>query len=143
MHRLVRPMVVAADDVRDAEVDVVDDGRKLVRRRAVLAQERHALEAVAERRADLAVPVGALALPHRPLVPRHPEPLEVGDDSVLSARDIACGIGVVDAQEHPVAEPPVRDRAERVADVERARRARRKTDSRHAPSVRVRPRWTF
>ena len=88
-----------------------------------------ALEAVAERRPHLAVPVGALALAHRPFVPRDAEPLEVGDDRLLPARDVARRIGVVDAQEHPVAEPPVRDRAERVADVERARRARRKADS--------------
>ena len=38
VHRFVGAMVVAADDVRDPEVDVVDNGRELVRRRAVLAQ---------------------------------------------------------------------------------------------------------
>ena len=35
----------AADDVRDAEVEVVDDGGELVRRRAVRAQERRAVAA--------------------------------------------------------------------------------------------------
>ena len=35
---LVRPVVVAADDVRDAEVDVVDDAREVVGRRPVLAE---------------------------------------------------------------------------------------------------------
>ena len=43
---LVGPVVVAADDVRDPEVDVVDDARELVGRGAVLAQQRHALEAL-------------------------------------------------------------------------------------------------
>ena len=135
VHRLVRTVIVAANDVRDAEVDVVDDRRELVRRRAVLAQERRPFEAVAELRCHLAMPVCALALAHRPFVPRDAEPLEVGDDRLLAARDVARGIGVVDAEKHPVAEPPVRDRAERVADVERARRARSEADANHAASV--------
>ena len=79
--------------------------------------------------ADLAVPLGALALQHRAFVPRDPEPLEVAQDRLLPAGDVARGIGVVDPQQHPVAEPAVRDRAQRVAEVERARRARRKADS--------------
>jgi hypothetical protein len=33
-------MVEAANDVRDAEVDVVDDAREVVRRGAVLAKQR-------------------------------------------------------------------------------------------------------
>ena len=40
VQRLVRPVVVAADDVRDPEVDVVDDARELIRRRPVLAEQR-------------------------------------------------------------------------------------------------------
>ena len=40
VQRLVRPVVVAADHVRDPEVDVVDDGRELVGRRAVRPQQR-------------------------------------------------------------------------------------------------------
>ena len=135
VHRLVRTVVVAADDVRDAEIDVVDDRRELVRRRAVLAQERDALEPVAERRADLAMAVGALALAHRPLVPRDAEPLEVGDDRLLPALDVPRRIGVVDAEKHPVAEAAVRDRAERVADVKRARRTGSEANPNHAASV--------
>ena len=45
VQRLVRPVVVAADDVRDPEVDVVDDGRELVRGGAVLPEQRDAVEA--------------------------------------------------------------------------------------------------
>src|SRR5580765_7934597 len=42
--------------------------------------------------------------------------------------DAARNVGVVDAEKHPVAEPSGRDRAERIADMKRARRARRKAD---------------
>ena len=41
---LVRAMVEAAHDVRDPEVDVVDDAREVVGRGAVLAEERRAPE---------------------------------------------------------------------------------------------------
>ena len=105
VDRLVGPVVVAADDVRDAEVDVVDHRRQLIRGRAVLAQQGQAIEAVAERGTGLAMALGALALPHRSLVPRDPEPLEIAEDRLLPARDVARSVGVVDAQEHPVAEP--------------------------------------
>ena len=37
---LVRTVVVAADDVRDPEVDVVDDAREVIGGRAVGAEER-------------------------------------------------------------------------------------------------------
>src|SRR5436190_16258021 len=45
---LVRAVVVAADDVRDLEVGVVDDGRQMVGRRTVLAYECDPLVAIAE-----------------------------------------------------------------------------------------------
>ena len=41
---LVRPVIVATQDVRDPEVDVIDDAREVVRRRAVLAPEHHPAE---------------------------------------------------------------------------------------------------
>ena len=75
---LVRPVVVAADDVRDAELGVVDDAREVVGRSAVLAEERDPAEAVAEQAlGGFAVAVLAFALAHRPLVPGEAEPLEV------------------------------------------------------------------
>ena len=139
---LVRPVVVAADDVRDPEVDVVDDasraGTSASRPRAASVIPLEAVAPPSERRLRrLAVPVGALALAHRPLVPRDPEPLEVGEDRLLPARDVARRIGVVDPQQQPARRrrAPVRDRAERVADVERARRARCEADFDHRPSL--------
>ena len=73
----VRAVVGAADHVRDLEVVVVDDARQMVGRAAVRAQERRPPEAdgavgvrLADGRRRLAMPVGALALAHRPLVPR-------------------------------------------------------------------------
>ena len=44
---LVRPVVVAADHVRDPEVDVIDDARQVVGRTSVLADERDPVEALA------------------------------------------------------------------------------------------------
>ncbi len=143
VERLVGPVVVAAHDVRDAEVDVVDHRREVIRGRAVLAQQGQAVEPVAQRSTGLAMAFCPLALPDRPLVPRDPEPLEIAEDRLLAARDVARSVGVVDPQQHPVAQPAVSDRAQGIAEVERARRARRKTDSdRHASSVRFRPRWS-
>ena len=79
-------VVGAADHVRDPEVDVVDDARELVRRRAVVAQERRTAES--KRASASGSPIGAasrcrscaLALAHRPFVPADPEPLEVVED---------------------------------------------------------------
>ena len=47
VERLVRPVVVPANDVRDPEVEVVDDAREVVGRGAVLAHERDPVEAIA------------------------------------------------------------------------------------------------
>ena len=130
---LVRPVVVAADDVRDPELDVVDDAREVVRRGAVLAQERDLAEALtAEPLGRRAIEVLALALADRALVPVDAEPLEVAEDLLLAAGNVARRIGVVDAQEHPVAEVPVCDSAERVPDVEGTRGARCEPDALHA-----------
>src|SRR5262249_59345732 len=53
----VRAVLAAADDQVDAEVDVVDDAREVVRRRPVVAHERDAVEAIAELRGRLEVPL--------------------------------------------------------------------------------------
>jgi hypothetical protein len=95
-------------------------------RRAVVAEERHALEGLRKPRSRLAIAFPALALAHGALVPLDPEPAQVFQDRLLPAGDIARGIRVVDSQQHRAAEVPVRDRAEGVADMERARRARSK-----------------
>ena len=129
MQRLVRPVVVPAQDVRDPEVDVVDHSRKLIRRGAVVAQERDPVEPRAEFLPRFAVEVVSLALARRPLVRLDPEPLEVLEDRVFPARHVPRGIGVVDPQQHPVADSAVCNRAQRVADVQRARGTGRKADA--------------
>ena len=120
VQRLVRTVVVAADDVGDAEVDVVDHAREVVRRRPVLADERDPVEAVAERRGRLEVTIAPLGLTGRTLVPRDAEPFEIAQQGLLAAGNVPSGVGVVDPEQHPVAEATVRDGAERVAHVERA-----------------------
>jgi len=128
---LVRPVVVAAHDVRDPEVAVVDDRGEVVGGRAVVTPEHHSFEALRQRRAGLAVPRRAFARPNRPLVPFEPEPREVTEDRLFPTGNVASRVRVVDPQQHPVAEGAIRQRAERVADVQRARRARREADSLH------------
>jgi hypothetical protein len=108
---LVRPVVVPAHDVRDAEVDVVDNAREVVRGRPVVADERRAVEALAQLLPRLEVPLAPVALPHRPLVPVDPEPLQVAQQLVLAAGHVAGRVGVVYPQQHPVAERPVGDGA--------------------------------
>jgi hypothetical protein len=58
---LVRPVVVPADDVRDPEVDVVDDRGEVVRRCPVLTDQRDPIEALRETSSGLAVPLETLA----------------------------------------------------------------------------------
>ena len=60
----VRAVVGAADHVRDLEVEVVDGGRELVRRRAVGAQERRLAEAQRALGVGLADQVRGLAVAH-------------------------------------------------------------------------------
>ena len=133
MERLVRPMVVAANDVRDLELDVVDDAGQVVRRGAVLAEERDLSEAVAaELLGGLAIGALALALPDRAFVPGDAEPLEVAQDLLLPAGNVPRSVRVVDPQQEPIAEITVCDSAERVADVERPGRARCKANPLHA-----------
>ena len=118
VQRLVRPVVEAADDVGDAEVDVVDHGGELIGGTSVGAEERDSVEAVAELGARLPVALRALALAHRALVPLEPEPLQVPDDLLLAPREVPSRIRVVDAEQHPVAQLPVCDGAEGVPDVQ-------------------------
>src|SRR6188472_3043842 len=73
----------------------------------------------------------ALTLPDWAFVPFEPEPFQVADDLLLTGGDVPRRIGVVDPQQHPVAQLPIRDGAEGVADVERTGRARSKTHSFH------------
>jgi hypothetical protein len=89
MEWLVRPVVVAAVDVGDAEVDVVDHARQVIRRRAVFPQERDAFEAVGpDLGGRVAIALLALALPDRPLLPIDPEPAQVLEDRLLPARNV-------------------------------------------------------
>src|SRR6266545_2628319 len=67
------------------------DAREVKGCRAVLAQQRHALEAVAEIDGGVAIAILPLALPHRAFVPRDPQPLEVVDDRLLPARHVPHG----------------------------------------------------
>jgi A/G-specific adenine glycosylase len=96
------------------------------------------VEPGAELLAGLRVPSRPSALPDRPLVPVDAEPAEVGEDRVLAAGNVALRVGVVDPQQHPVSERPVRDRAEGVADVERSGGAGGKAHFSHSePKVTV------
>src|SRR4029453_10168073 len=103
VERLVRPMVVAADDVRDPKLDVVDHARELIGGRSVLAQERDPPEAVASEPVH-GLPIAALplALGNWPLVPSDPEPVEVSTNRLLASRNVARRVGVVDPQQEPV-----------------------------------------
>ena len=93
-----------------AEVEVVDDGRELVGRGAVGPRERRAGEpdravrvthrsGFERERRRLGMTRRPLALPDRPLVPRDPEPAEIGEDRLLAAGHRALGVGVVDPQD--------------------------------------------
>jgi hypothetical protein len=136
VKRLVRPVVVAAIDVGDSEVDVVDDARQVIRGRAVLAQERRPAEALAPKQCSrLAVALLPLALTHRALVPRDLEPLEIAKDRFFSARNVACRIGVVDPEQQVFPFAPVDDRTEGVADMQRAGGAGREADLLHRANL--------
>ena len=74
-----------------------------------------------------------LALADRTLVPCDAEPAEVGQDRLLTSWDASLRIGVVDTQHERAAvlvgKRAVGDRAERVAEMERPRRARGEADA--------------
>ena len=144
VHLLVGPVVGAADDVGDAEIEIVGDRGELIGRGAVGAGERRPPEpdravGIAHRagverlRGRLGVPLGALALPERAFLPADPEPAEIGEDRLLPAGHVALRVGVVDAQdEHAGVRIGIRavgGGAEGVPEMERARRARREADA--------------
>jgi hypothetical protein len=105
---LVRAVIVAAVDVRDAEVRVVHDAGEVVRGRAVVPQQRRPAEAVAAQLLGrLAVPFLPFALAHGPLVPADTEPLEVVQDRLFSTVDVPRRVGVVDPQQQVIALAPV------------------------------------
>jgi hypothetical protein len=135
VERRARKEVLAADHVADPQVEVVDHRGEVVRRPPVRADERDPGEAerpllvgLADRRACLAVPLGALALAERPFVPADSEPLELAQDLLLGPGHDAGGIGVVDPQDEGasvvVGEAAVGHGRERAAEVERPGRAR-------------------
>ena len=139
-------MVGAANDVRDLEVEIVDRRRELIGRRAVGTQQRQLPEPKRALRVGLADLVRRLAMPHealalqqRALVPADAEPLEVGDDRLGAARDVPGRVGVVDPQQERAAalvgEVPVRDGAERAAEMQRPGRARREAHADHARTL--------
>ena len=134
---LVGAMIGPADHMRDPEVDVVDDARQMEGRRPFVAPQHHALEPLRQsgRARRREVPLGAVALPHGAVVPHDPEPDEVVEDRLLAPGQVAREVGVVDPQEHPVAEPPVRNCAHRVADVQRPGRAGGKTHADHGATL--------
>ena len=61
----------------------------------------------------------AAALAHRPFVPIDAEPAEIVGDRVGRALELAAGIGVVDAEEQPLAAPAVGDGREGAAEMKR------------------------
>ena len=142
----IRPVVGAADDVRDPEVEVVDRRCELVGRRAVRAQQGDPAEAERALGVGLTdlvrrLPVAhePLALAERPLVPGHAEPFEVGDDRLRPSLDVPRGVRVVDPQQERasvlVGEAAVRDGAQRAPQVQRARRARGEANPRHGSGL--------
>ena len=143
----VRPVVRAADDVRDPELDVVDDGCELVRGGPVGAKQRRPADSEPDRAVRVAlggargkcilhrldVEVMTLALPDRPLLVPYPEPLDVAKNLLLPVRHRTGGIGVVDPEDENavtlVGEPAVGDSGQRIPEMQRSRRARREADA--------------
>ena len=147
-------MIRAADDVRDAEVEVVGHRRELIGGAAVGSQQRQTVSR-SDRRRPLrrtvslrasATPskAGALALADGPLVPGDAEPFEIGQDRLLPALDRPGGIGVVDPQDEGAAalvgEAPVGDRGEGVSQVQRPGQAGREPDTDAHASIGTCPR---
>jgi hypothetical protein len=104
----------------------------------VVIASDHAEGLSASLRAGLAVALLSLALANRAVLPGEPEPLEIADDLLFSARHVSLRIGVVDPEQHPVAEAAVGDGAEGVTDVQGAGRTGCEADSLHrGPSLRA------
>jgi hypothetical protein len=130
-------VVVAADDISDAEVQVVDRRRPVVRRGAVGSKDHElgrvtggkAHGAVADDCAGgtgrrLRVSLLTVGLAHRPLVPADAEPRQICLDRRLRTRHGARGVGVVDPQQHRApmrgGEQPVDDGGQRAAQMQAA-----------------------
>ncbi len=106
-------------DMRDPELEVVDDRRELIRRASRrrgpascrLAARRiepsssrsTAFPQRSARSVSRGVDAAPFALPHRALVERDPEPRQVVEDRVLPAFDGSARIRVVDAQDEHAA----------------------------------------
>ena len=148
LHLEIRPVVRSANHVRDPEVEVVDDGRELVRgacrraRRSVVPSRASRTEPSSSRSAPPAPSARAAASAYTsprslcrtgPFVELDAEPGEIVEDRLLPTLDGSRRIGVVDPQHHDAAvrvrEAAVRDRGQRVAEVERAGRARSEADA--------------
>ena len=109
LHVFVRPVVGAADDVGDPEVEVVDNRCELVGGGAVRPRERgprkpdravHIADraCVQSERRRLGVTLCPFALADRPLLPGDAEPAQIVQNRLLPAGNGALGVGVVDAQ---------------------------------------------
>ena len=134
---LVGAVIRTADHMRDLVVHVVDDARQVEGRRAFVAPQHHAVETLRQpgRPRRFEMTLRAVALADGPIVPVDAEPAQVLEDRLLTPGQVAGGVGVVDAEQHPIAEPPVRDSAHRVADVQRPGRARGKTHAWHTVTL--------
>ena len=144
LNLLVRPVVGAAEDVGDTQLEVVGDGGQLIRRASILAGKRDAAEAdrpvvvvhgpVLQRPPDrVGVQSRPFALSQRPFIPCDAEPAQILENRLLTAGDVARRIGVVDSKdEHAAArvgKGAVGDGTERVAQMQRPRRARREANA--------------
>ncbi len=138
-------VVVAANDVRDAEVDVVDDRWRAGRSGSrPPAEQRETLSKRSPSGAPTSRWRSARSLcrtgPSSQAIPSHSRSRRIASSPPATLRAGSVS-SIRSSIQSP--QPPVRDRAQRVAEVERARRARRKTDSdRHASSVSSAPRWS-
>ena len=149
VQRGVRQVILPANDMRDLEVEIVDDGRQVVRDPPVGAYEsRPPLFAKAQRArvvvggsrleqtlgSRLVEPI-ALALPYGALFPADSEPLEIAEDSGLRFTFDPGRIRVVDPEdEHAVTlvcEASIRNRGESPAEVQRPGRARGEANACH------------
>src|SRR2546425_3779773 len=96
VYRLVRPVVGPADDVCDAELEIVDDGCQLIGGGPVCSHERRSVQP--DRAVGVAygtaaegslrcsrIEIGTLALAVRAFVPGHSEPRQILQDRYLAA----------------------------------------------------------
>ena len=153
VQRPVGQVVVAADDVGDRVIGVVDNACPVVGRAAIGADDDERADALAGQHqravAELharcrarrrPVPLGAIALAERPLVPADAQPAQVVNDRLLAAADRPGRVRVVDPQEHRsllrAGEEQVGERRQGAAQVQRPGGAGGEADAyRHAGNV--------